>query len=34
MKKTFDTEKKFYTLSLLVQDIPCVLSQAARLFSL
>ena len=26
MKKTFDTEKKLYTLSLLVQDIPGVLS--------
>ena len=24
MKKTFDTEKKLYTLSLLVQDIPGV----------
>ena len=33
MKKTFDTEKKLYTLSLLVQDIPGVLSQVARLFS-
>ena len=33
MKKTFDTEKKFYTLSLLVKDIPGVLSQVARLFS-
>ena len=27
MKKTFDTEKKLYTLSLLVQDIPGVLSR-------
>ena len=26
MKKTFDTEKKLYTLSLLVQDIPGVLA--------
>ena len=33
MKKTFDPEKKLYTLSLLVQDIPGVLSQVARLFS-
>ena len=33
MKKPFDTEKKLYTLSLLVQDIPGVLSQVARLFS-
>ena len=33
MKRTFDTEKKLYTLSLLVQDIPGVLSQVARLFS-
>ena len=33
MKKTFDSEKKLYTLSLLVQDIPGVLSQVARLFS-
>ena len=33
MKKTFDTEKKLYTLSILVRDIPGVLSQVARLFS-
>ncbi len=33
MKRTFDTEKKLYTLALLVQDIPGVLSQVARLFS-
>ena len=33
MKKVFDTEKKLYTLSLLVKDIPGVLSQVARLFS-
>ncbi len=34
MKRTeFDTQKKYYTLSLLVQDIPGVLSQVARLFS-
>ena len=33
MKKEFDTEKKLYTLSILVRDIPGVLSQVARLFS-
>ena len=33
MKTVFDTEKKLYTLALLVQDIPGVLSQVARLFS-
>lgn len=33
MKRTFDPEKKLYTLSILVQDIPGVLSQVARLFS-
>lgn len=33
MKREFDTEKKLYTLSLLVKDIPGVLSQVARLFS-
>ena len=33
MKTVFDPEKKLYTLSLLVQDIPGVLSQVARLFS-
>ena len=33
MKKEFDTEKKLYTLAILVQDIPGVLSQVARLFS-
>lgn len=33
MKKEFDPEKKLYTLSILVQDIPGVLSQVARLFS-
>ena len=33
MKKTFDTEKKLYTLSILVRDSPGVLSQVARLFS-
>ena len=33
MNKTFDPEKKLYTLAILVQDIPGVLSQVARLFS-
>ena len=33
MKTAFDTEKKLYTLSILVRDIPGVLSQVARLFS-
>ena len=33
MKKEFDTQKKLYTLSILVRDIPGVLSQVARLFS-
>ncbi|MGI5962186.1 MAG: acetolactate synthase small subunit [Lawsonibacter sp.] len=33
MKTTFDIEKKPYTLSILVRDIPGVLSQVARLFS-
>jgi acetolactate synthase-1/3 small subunit len=33
LKRTFDPEKKLYTLSILVQDIPGVLSQVARLFS-
>lgn len=33
MKTEFNTEKKLYTLSILVQDIPGVLSQVARLFS-
>lgn len=33
MKKEFDTTKKLYTLSMLVEDIPGVLSQVARLFS-
>ena len=33
MKTSFDTEKKLYTLSILVRDIPGVLSQVARLFS-
>ena len=33
MKKEFDPQKKLYTLSILVRDIPGVLSQVARLFS-
>ena len=33
MKTVFDAEKKLYTLSILVRDIPGVLSQVARLFS-
>ena len=33
MKKEFDAQKKRYTLSLLVEDVPGVLSQVARLFS-
>ena len=33
MKKQFDALRKRYTLCILVQDIPGVLSQVARLFS-
>lgn len=33
MKKEFNTEKKLYTLCILVEDVPGVLSQVARLFS-
>ena len=33
MKREFDPEKKLYALAILVQDIPGVLSQVARLFS-
>lgn len=33
MKKEFDMTKRPYTLSILVQDVPGVLSQVARLFS-
>ena len=33
MKTVFDPEKRLYTLSILVRDIPGVLSQVARLFS-
>ena len=33
MKKEFDPQKKLYTLSMLVEDVPGVLSQVARLFS-
>ncbi|MBQ8934905.1 MAG: acetolactate synthase small subunit [Oscillospiraceae bacterium] len=33
MKREFDSAKKLYTLSLLVRDIPGVVSQVSRLFS-
>ena len=33
MKRQLDTERKLYTLVILVQDVPGVLSQVARLFS-
>ena len=33
MKKQFDTKQKLYTISMLVEDVPGVLSQVARLFS-
>jgi acetolactate synthase-1/3 small subunit len=33
MKREFDSTRKLYTLSLLVKDIPGVLSQVSRLFS-
>ena len=33
MKRQADTERKLYTLCILVQNIPGVLSQVARLFS-
>ena len=33
MKKEFDHQKKLYTLCILVEDVPGVLSQVARLFS-
>lgn len=33
MKKEFNTERKRYTLCILVEDVPGVLSQVARLFS-
>jgi len=33
VKRQFDTKQKLYTLSLLVGDVPGVLSQVARLFS-
>ena len=33
MKTEFDPQKKLYTLSILVDDVPGVLSQVARLFS-
>ena len=33
MKKQWNTERKLYTLCILVEDIPGILSQVARLFS-
>lgn len=33
MKKQLDTERKLYTLCILVEDVPGVLSQVSRLFS-
>ena len=33
MKRQLDTTQKLYTLCMLVQDVPGVLSQVARLFS-
>ena len=33
MKRVFDTEVKLYTLCILVEDTPGMLSQVARLFS-
>ena len=33
MKREFDTQKKEYTLCILADDTPGVLSQVARLFS-
>ena len=33
MKKEFNMERKLYTLCILVDDTPGVLSQVARLFS-
>jgi len=33
MKKEFNMERKLYTLCILVEDVPGVLSQVARLFS-
>ena len=33
MKKQFDTEQKLYAIGMLVEDVPGVLSQVARLFS-
>ena len=33
MKREFNTERKLYTLCILVDNIPGVLSQVARLFS-
>lgn len=33
MRRVFNAEKKIYTLAILVEDIPGILSQVARLFS-
>ena len=33
MKREFDSTRKLYTLCILVEDVPGVLSQVARLFS-
>ena len=33
MRREFDSDKKIYTLALIVEDIPGILSQVARLFS-
>ena len=33
MRKEFNSEKKIYTLAVIVEDIPGILSQVARLFS-
>ena len=33
MRRVFNPEKKIYTLAVIVEDIPGILSQVARLFS-
>lgn len=33
MRRVFNAEKKIYTLAILVEDVPGILSQVARLFS-
>ena len=33
MRRVFNSEKKIYTLAILVEDVPGILSQVARLFS-